>query len=32
MATGKHGLGIEDDCSAGIPSFTKPDAQVTYIN
>jgi cathepsin X len=25
MATGKNGLGIEDDCSAGIPSFTKPD-------
>ena len=24
MAMGKGGLGIEDDCSAGIPSFTKP--------
>jgi cathepsin X len=24
MATGHHGLGIESDCSAGIPSFEKP--------
>jgi cathepsin X len=23
MATGRHGLGIENDCTAGIPSFTK---------
>jgi len=24
MATGKHGLGIESDCTAGIPTFDKP--------
>ena len=24
MATGMHGLGIENDCTAGIPSFNKP--------
>jgi len=24
IATGTHGLGIERDCSAGIPSYTKP--------
>jgi cathepsin X len=24
MATGKHGLGIESQCSAGMPSFEKP--------
>jgi len=27
MATGMHGLGIEHDCTAGIPSFTKPSAE-----
>jgi cathepsin X len=34
MATGKHGLGIENDCSAGIPTFDKPkmeDEDVTYF-
>lgn len=25
MATGRHGLGIENDCTAGIPSFKKMD-------
>jgi len=24
MATGSHGLGIENDCTAGIPTFDKP--------
>ena len=24
MATGMHGLGIENDCTAGIPTFDKP--------
>lgn len=27
MATGRHGLGIENDCTAGIPSFTAPKAE-----
>jgi cathepsin X len=26
MATGKNGLGIESDCTAAIPTFTKPSA------
>jgi len=28
MATGSHGLGIESDCSAGIPSFTKAEEEI----
>jgi len=31
MATGRHGLGIESDCTAGIPSFKKADEEVEYI-
>jgi cathepsin X len=31
MKAGKGGLGIETDCSAGIPSFKKPDSEVTII-
>jgi cathepsin X len=31
MATGRHGLGIESDCSAGIPSFEKNEEEVAYI-
>lgn len=27
MATGRHGLGIESDCIAAIPSFDKPQAE-----
>jgi len=27
MATGRHGLGIENDCTAGIPSLTAPKAE-----
>jgi len=29
MATGHHGLGIESDCSAGIPSYDKPSSTET---
>ena len=29
MATGKNGLGIEKDCTAGIPTYDKPNAEVT---
>merc|ERR1712086_1149245 len=33
MATGRHGLGIENDCTAALPSFEKAeDEQVVYIN
>ena len=33
MATGKYGLGIENDCTAGIPSFTKATEETqTFIN
>jgi len=33
MATGRHGLGIENDCTAAIPSFEKAeDEEVVYIN
>jgi len=28
MAMGKNGLGIENDCSAGIPTFDKPKSEV----
>jgi len=28
---GKYGLGIENDCSAGIPSFTKADESIDFI-
>mgnify|MGYP007004380288 FL=1 len=28
MATGKNGLGIEKDCTAGIPTYTKPKMEV----
>jgi len=32
MATGRNGLGIENDCTAGIPSFDKPkEDQYKYI-
>ena len=35
MATGKNGLGIENDCTAGIPTYDKPKSEVeedvTYI-
>jgi cathepsin X len=31
MATGMHGLGIEHDCTAGIPTFTKPSKTVEPI-
>jgi cathepsin X len=32
MATGRHGLGIESDCSAGIPSFSKPSSdEITFV-
>ena len=31
MATGMHGLGIENDCTAGIPSFTKPSANIDIL-
>ena len=32
MATGKHGLGIESDCIAAIPSFQKNSEQeISYI-
>jgi len=32
MATGHHGLGIENDCTAGIPTFTKPGEEaIEYI-
>ena len=31
MATGHHGLGIENDCTAGIPSLTKPSASVDFM-
>jgi len=33
MAAGVHGLGIENDCTAGIPSFTKPSKETTeFVN
>lgn len=31
MATGKHGLGIENDCIAGIPSYDKPSEETVEI-
>jgi len=31
MAVGVHGLGIENDCTAGIPSVTKPTMETTLI-
>jgi len=31
MATGKYGLGIENDCTAGIPSFTPNEADETVF-
>ena len=31
MATGRHGLGIENDCTAGIPSFTKAKASIEIL-
>jgi len=30
MATGKNGLGIEKDCTAGIPSFTKTEDAIEF--
>jgi len=32
MAAGKDGLGIEKDCTAGLPTFDKPSEDITYIN
>jgi len=31
MATGRHGLGIENDCTAGIPSFDKKTETKPFI-
>ena len=31
MATGRHGLGIESDCIAAIPSFDKPKDEPEFI-
>lgn len=31
MATGWYGLGIENDCTAGIPTFTKPNSEPEFI-
>jgi cathepsin X len=33
MATGKNGLGIESDCTAGIPTFKKasPEEEIVYF-
>ena len=31
MAAGKNGLGIESDCTAGIPSYEKPQSEVSFI-
>ena len=31
MATGNYGLGIETDCSAGIPTYTKPADEPAFV-